>query len=157
THFRGVSTVVLKLLQILPADRAYFGEKDFQQLQVIRAMANDFHLPTEIIGCPIVRDVDGLALSSRNQYLSSDERKRALALSSCLQETRALFDAGERSVAALESRMKRILEPSVDRIDYAVVVDAVTLDPIREVHAPAVALIAAYVGSTRLIDNCQLP
>lgn len=152
THFSGVATVVLKLFQILPADKAFFGQKDFQQWRVIQRATADLNVPTEVIGCPIVRDADGLALSSRNMYLAPAERRRALAISASLMQVRQAFAGGERVVSALESVLHDGLS-SLDRIDYAVIVDAATLEPISQISTPAVALVAGYVGSTRLIDN----
>ncbi|SMP54005.1 pantothenate synthetase [Neorhodopirellula lusitana] len=154
-HFRGVTTVVMKLFQIVGPDAVFFGRKDFQQLRVIEDMTCDLNVPVRIVPCDIVRDPDGLAMSSRNRYLSADERQRALSLSRALHLVEELVSGGERSVAILESAMKSELK-ACDSVDYAVVVDAKTLQPIECVgHAGAksVALLAARLGNTRLIDN----
>lgn len=156
-HFRGVTTVVLKLLLRTAADAAYFGAKDFQQAAVIRRMVADLDVPTEIRVEPTVRDPDGLALSSRNAYLSPRERERALGLSRALGTAADLVAAGERHVATIEAAMRGALEAvGVDEIDYAVVVDADSLEPASELPPEAVALIAARVGATWLIDNQRL-
>jgi pantoate--beta-alanine ligase len=156
-HFRGVATVVLKLLQIVPADMATFGQKDYQQALVIRRMAEDLNLPIEIVVCPIVREPDGLALSSRNRYLSPVQRQQAVALSQALAEAGRLFRAGERTSATMELAMRSILSAAgIERIDYAVVADAETLTALTQIDRPAVALIACHVGPTRLIDNQRL-
>lgn len=156
-HFRGVATVVLKLFQILPATIAYFGQKDYQQLTVIKRMVEDLNVPVRVQGCPTVREADGLALSSRNRYLNSEQRQAALSLWAALQATKQHYDAGQRNVEDLEAVMAaQLLARGADRIEYARVVDAETLATIETVVAPAVALIAAYVGSTRLIDNLVL-
>ncbi len=153
-HFRGVTTVVLKLFNILPTDTAIFGQKDFQQAAVIEHMVRDLNVPVEIQVAPIVRDADGLALSSRNVYLSAEERRRALGLSRALRKVKELVDAGERDAAALNQAMSQTLaDYGIDRIDYAVVVDRHTLEPLTTLERSAVALIAAHAGSTRLIDN----
>lgn len=156
-HFRGVATIVLKLMHVLPAHVAYFGQKDFQQLAVIRAMVEDLNVPIRVVGCPTVREKDGLAMSSRNRYLSPSERASALGLSKALQCVRDSVAAGRAAVPELEADMQLILEQHVDQIQYAVIVDQQTLEPLLELsERPAVALIAAKVGSTRLIDNCLL-
>lgn len=156
-HFAGVATVVLKLLLATAADLAYFGQKDFQQLAVVRRMALDLNLPTRIVGCPIVRDADGLALSSRNVYLSADERAVAPILFRTLESCRSEVAEGERDTHMLMASMRQMLiDGGVTRVDYAVIADAEQLDVHDRVQFPAVALIAAYVGKTRLIDNCLL-
>lgn len=153
-HFRGVATVVLKLFELVPAHIACFGQKDYQQLVVIRRMVNDLMIPIEIVACPTVREVDGLAMSSRNRYLSATERQQALSLSQALTQAAQLFSDGERSAKAIASAMKQTLHRAgIDKIDYAAVADAATLAEFDKIDRPAVALIAAYVGSTRLIDN----
>ncbi|WP_149496304.1 pantoate--beta-alanine ligase [Roseiconus lacunae] len=161
SHFGGVATVVLKFFQILPGSHAFFGRKDYQQCCVIKAMVEDFKIPIEIIDCPIVREADGLAMSSRNRYLSESDRRRARCLSMALADVQTAFDGGQRNVQALTDRLRERLSgaasnQSVDRLDYAVIVDPVTLQPIDKVTTSAVALIAAHVGTTRLIDNCVL-
>lgn len=160
-HFRGVATIVLKLFHILPVTVAYFGQKDFQQLTVIRQMVADLNVPIEIEGCATVREPDGLALSSRNRYLSPDQREIALSLSRALNAVAE--QASEHAhirvtdVRQLEHTMHTMLKDAgVDRIDYARVVDRHTLEPLSQLDRPAVALIAAHVGSTRLIDNVLL-
>jgi pantoate--beta-alanine ligase len=153
-HFRGVATVVLKLFQIAPADIAVFGQKDYQQALVIRRMVEDLNLPIEIVTSPTVRETDGLALSSRNRYLSAAERKQALAISRALAEADRLHGAGERRAATIEAAMRKILAAArIEKIDYAAVADAQTLAELTEINRPAVALIACHVGTTRLIDN----
>lgn len=161
SHFRGVTTVVLKLLNILPASHAIFGRKDYQQLQVIEAMVRDLNLGIKILGGDIVREPDGLALSSRNRYLSESERRRALKLSESLQRAKDLIADGESDAQKLKSAMRDTLiggkqGEGVDQIDYAVLVDQKTLQPVESLSGPTMALIAAHVGNTRLIDNAQV-
>ncbi|HWH31825.1 MAG TPA: pantoate--beta-alanine ligase [Egibacteraceae bacterium] len=154
-HFDGVSTIVTKLFNAVGPCRAYFGEKDFQQLAVVRRMAADLNQPVEVIGCPIVRDADGLALSSRNVYLSPEQRRDALALSAALREVAGKWrgDAGWARTYLANTLGDA---PNV-RLDYAEVVDPVTLEPLEGVvRGEARALVAAYVGDTRLIDNIRL-
>ena len=161
-HFRGVSTVVLKLFHVLPATHAYFGQKDYQQLQVIRAMVRDLDVGIEIVAGETVREPDGLAMSSRNRYLDHEQRQRALRLSQALGQVRQAVEQGERDVAVLQRDLHRHLstpgEPpgGVDSIDYAVIADAEMLSPLATLDRPAVALVAAFVGGTRLIDNVLL-
>ncbi len=156
-HFRGVTTVCLKLFNIVAASKAYFGQKDFQQLQVIKTMVRDFDMDLEIVPCPIVREEDGLAMSSRNAYLSPDERKQALCLSEALEEARKLFVGCETSpskyLRVMEERIKR--EPAAV-IDYISLVHPETLEDLQMVGDAAVAVLAVYVGKTRLIDNMTL-
>lgn len=156
-HFRGVATVVTKLLLMARPDRAYFGQKDYQQLQVVRRLARDLNLPVQIVGCPIVRDSDGLALSSRNRYLTVEERGRALVLPRACRAARERFLAGARDPKELLDAVREVLasEPKV-RLDYVELVDGEDLTPISRVTRPAVLAIAAYVGTTRLIDNIVL-
>jgi pantoate--beta-alanine ligase len=156
-HFRGVATVVLKLFQLIPADVACFGQKDFQQLAVIRQMVRDLAIPIEIMACPTVREPDGLALSSRNRYLSPAERQRALALSRALGRAAELVGAGERTSDRLVEQMRSILAAAgIDKIDYVAIADPETLEAKPVVNGSTVALIAAFVGTTRLIDNRML-
>jgi len=155
-HFRGVATVVTKLFNLTRPQVAVFGEKDWQQLAVIRAMVRDLDLAVEIVGMPIVREPDGLALSSRNAYLSADERGRALALSGALLEARDAVAGGAREVAPLVARARARLEAAHARVDYVEVVDPLTLVPLRQVAPGAVMLLAAWLGRTRLIDNLVL-
>lgn len=154
THFRGVCTVVAKLFHIVTPDRAYFGQKDAQQLAVIRHMVSDLNFGIEIVGCPIIREEDGLAKSSRNTYLSQEERKAALVLSRSLKLGRELLVAGEKKaekiVAAIRGELER--EP-LARIDYVEVVDWNTLEPVETTEGAILVAIAVYIGKTRLIDN----
>ena len=156
-HFRGVATVVAKLLLMTGADRAYFGEKDYQQLQVVRRLARDLDIPVEIVGCPTVRDPDGLALSSRNVHLAPEQRRRALSLSRGLRAAQAAYADGERSGERLEALMLRELRDAGLTVDYAAVVDPETLEPLDRVGARARALVAARLGPVRLIDNVPIP
>jgi pantoate--beta-alanine ligase len=155
-HFDGVSTVVSKLFAMAGRCRAYFGEKDFQQLAVVRTMAHDLSFPVEVIGCPTVRDPDGLALSSRNVRLAPDERRAALVLHRALRAGAAAINAGQLGVPAIEAEMARLVaeEPLVD-LDYAVLVDAgdLTRSTVTGTDRPQRLLIAAQVGPVRLIDN----
>ena len=182
-HFRGVVTVVLKLLNALPVSHAYFGKKDYQQWRVIEAMARDLDVGTEIIGCETVREADGLAMSSRNRYLSNQERTRALLLSETLKYVETAYQAGETQTSILQAHMQRMLlgeniddtdavnpdavntdpvkpdTPSRHRLDtlqYATIVSAHDFTPLSIIDRPAVALIAGMVGTTRLIDNHEL-
>jgi pantoate--beta-alanine ligase len=155
-HFVGVATVVCKLFNVVRPHVALFGEKDFQQLAVIRRMVADLDMSVEILGMPIVREPDGLAMSSRNAYLSPAERSRALALSRSLNAARAQAEAGERAAAALVARARDALDAEVDRVDYVELRDAETLAPVDRLERPAVLMVAAFVGKTRLIDNLRL-
>ena len=156
-HFRGVATVVTKLFIAAEPDRAYFGQKDAAQVAVLRRMTADLRLGTEIIVCPIIRDADGLALSSRNIYLSTDERKQALTLSRAVRRVEALYTNGVRDSAALLSAAREVFsaEPAV-RIDYIELVDWSTLLPVEIAEPGTLFAVAAYVGTTRLIDNTIL-
>jgi pantoate--beta-alanine ligase len=156
-HFRGVTTVVAKIFHIVEPDLAYFGQKDAAQVAIIRRMVRDLNLPVEIVVCPIVREADGLALSSRNAYLSPQERKSALVLYRSLTELKNRFEQGERNAANLIEAGRKVLtqEPAV-RLDYFEIVDPATLDPM-ELTRPALVAVAAFVGNTRLIDNIVLP
>ncbi|NLW50378.1 MAG: pantoate--beta-alanine ligase [Candidatus Brocadiaceae bacterium] len=157
THFRGVLTVVCKLLNIAPADRAYFGRKDFQQTVVVRRMVRDLNLPSEIRILPTVRESDGLAMSSRNVYLSAEERTQALCLVHALRRARGLFESGETDADALRAAMREVLdEQPLARTDYADIVNADTLEPVRTVTRDDVAVLAVRVGGTRLIDNMPM-
>jgi len=156
-HFRGVTTIVAKLFHILEPDTAFFGHKDAAQLAVIRRMVQDLNFPVEIVACPIVREPDGLAMSSRNAYLNREERVRALVLQRSLEKVRRQFLAGERSSAKLIAAAKEVFssEPEV-RLDYFEVVDPDTLDPVGQISQKTLVAVAAYVGATRLIDNLVL-
>lgn len=154
THFRGVCTVVNKLFNIVAPDRAYFGQKDAQQLSVIRHMVRDLSMDIEIVGCPIVREEDGLAKSSRNTYLSKEERKAALILSKTIFLGQKLVEDGERSAKVLLSKMRESLatEP-LAKIDYVEAVNALTIENISELKGEVLVAMAVYIGKTRLIDN----
>ena len=153
SHFRGVATVVLKLFQMLPADEAFFGQKDYQQSLVIRQMVRDFNLPIQINVCPIIREADGLAMSSRNRYLSPQERERALALSRGLELATKLIAGGQNNAGSIIQQMTALLKAAQVEIDYVAIADRDTLEELPIVDRPAVALIAGRVGATRLIDN----
>jgi pantoate--beta-alanine ligase len=153
-HFRGVTTVVLKLLEIVQPHFAYFGRKDAQQAKLISTMARDLNLDTEIILGPIVRESDGLAMSSRNAYLTSEERIAATVLHRALAAAREELAAGERDVARLQSSIRRVLDAEpLMKIDYAEVVDVDSFEPVARVTSSSYILLAAYLGKTRLIDN----
>jgi pantoate--beta-alanine ligase len=154
-HFSGVATVVCRLLLAVPAEVAYFGAKDWQQTLVVRRMVRDLGLPVAIVVCPTVREADGLALSSRNAYLSAAERSRATALFASLERAEDAWRAGAE-VAAIEAAMRGPLVTAGMVIDYATVVDAESLQP-PQAGRPAVALVAGRLGTTRLIDNRELP
>jgi pantoate--beta-alanine ligase len=156
-HFRGVTTVVAKLFHVLEPDLAFFGQKDAAQAVIIRRMVRDLNFPVEVVVCPIVREPDGLAMSSRNAYLSPQERQSALALYRSLMAVKARSDQGECKAASLIEAGKRVLaeEPSV-RLDYLEIVDPDSLDPVSEVRQTALVAVAAFVGNTRLIDNLLL-
>ena len=155
-HFRGVCTVVLKLLALSRAEAAFFGEKDYQQLRVIQRMAQDLTLATEILGGPIVREADGLALSSRNAYLSAEERGRATALWKAIEVVRGAFNSGEHAAAHLEELAGDVLTESGLRLDYAAVRDPVELQRPQRADGESRLLLAAFLGKTRLIDNGAL-
>ncbi len=156
-HFRGVTTVVAKLFHIVKPHVAVFGEKDYQQLLTIRRMVHDLAMDVEIVGHSIVREPDGLAMSSRNVYLSPEERGEALLLSQALAEASRLVQAGERDVSTLVSAVRKILEQGTHvRIDYAELRDAETLEEMASLDRPGVLALAAYVGQARLIDNAVL-
>ncbi|MDO5399017.1 MAG: pantoate--beta-alanine ligase [bacterium] len=153
-HFKGVCTVVSKLFNIVTPDRAYFGQKDAQQLCVIRKMVKDLNFGIEIVGCPIIREPDGLAKSSRNTYLSPEERQAALCLSRSLKLGREMIDGGEKDAAKVVEAIKaEINKEALARIDYVEMVDLNSLEAIKEVKAPLLTAMAVYIGKTRLIDN----
>jgi pantoate--beta-alanine ligase len=153
-HFDGVTTVVLKLFNILPADVAFFGEKDYQQLMVIKRMVRDLDVPIEIVGCPIIREPDGLAMSSRNVYLSDEERERARCLSRSLFDAVRRVQSGERTCAELTRRIRQQIETAgPSTIEYIEIVDAETLEPLATVDRPARICLAVRIGQARLIDN----
>ena len=156
-HFRGVTTVVLKLFEIVQPRFAFFGRKDAQQARIISQMATDLNLDTNIVVCPIVRDADGLALSSRNAYLKPDDRQAAVALYRSLEAARREVESGERNPVPILAALRRVIdaEPHI-ALEYADIVDAETLDPVMNLNRPSYALIAARVGATRLIDNALI-
>jgi pantoate--beta-alanine ligase len=156
-HFRGVATVVNKLFEIVRPDCAFFGQKDAAQVAVLRKMVRDLDMDVEIVVCPIVREKDGLAMSSRNVYLSPEQRQQALVLHRALMRVQTMADRGERDTAKLVEIGKQVMaeEPGA-RLDYFAIVDADTLDPIVDVKDGALVAVAAYVGTTRLIDNTLL-
>jgi pantoate--beta-alanine ligase len=153
-HFRGVTTIVLKLLEIVQPQKAFFGRKDAQQARLIQQMARDLHLDSEIIVCPVVREPDGLALSSRNAYLRPDERRAATVLHRALDAARLAIERGECDALRLTSSIREIIgrEP-LAQMDYVELVDADTLEPVTRLRRTCLALLAARFGATRLIDN----
>ncbi len=156
-HFRGVCTVVLKLFEIVRPTTSFFGWKDAQQLLILRRMAADLNLDVEIAGCPIVREPDGLAMSSRNAYLSPEERKASLILSRCLREAEKEISAGQRSGPSLSRRLREILESEqLARVEYAEVVDMEGLRPMENLEGDVLVALAVRIGSTRLIDNTRI-
>lgn len=157
THFRGVATIVMKLFQLAPADRAYFGRKDYQQTLVVRQMVADLNVPIEVRICPTVREPDGLAMSSRNRYLSADERRRALSLSRSLEMATDLVAKGERNVENLRGRMKDEIERVGGvQLQYIAFIADGTATPVERIEGPTTVALAAMVGKTRLIDNAVL-
>ncbi len=153
-HFRGVTTVVSKLFHIVDPDQAFFGQKDAAQVAVIRRMVRDLDFAVEIVVCPIVREADGLAMSSRNAYLNSEERKQALVLYRALARVRQSIEAGETDSSKLRATAREeFRKESLVRVDYMEIVDASTLDALPEASPGALVAVAAYVGATRLIDN----
>ncbi len=156
-HFRGVCTVVNKLFNIVTPNYAFFGQKDAQQLAVIKHMVDDLNMDIKIVGCPIVREEDGLAKSSRNTYLSADERKAALILSKSIKLGNETFAQGEKDAKTIISKMSELIESEpLAKIDYVKIVDRLTMQQIETVDRPALLAIAVYIGKTRLIDNCYL-
>ena len=154
THFRGVCTVVSKLFHIAAPDKAFFGQKDAQQLAVIRRMVRDLNFDLEIVGCPIVREADGLAKSSRNTYLNPKERQAALILNRSLKKGEALIEAGETDTGRLLAAIKEsIATEPLATLDYAEAVDADSMKPVATVEGNVLFAIAVYIGKTRLIDN----
>lgn len=157
-HFRGVATIVTRLFNIVQPDRAYFGQKDAAQVAVLRHVVRDLNIPVALIVCPTVREPEGLAMSSRNRYLTAAERNRALALSGALTAASNLAESGETSAEALRAAMRKFFsgDPHL-QLDYAEVVDPKTLLPLHDISGGALVAIAASVGTTRLIDNVILP
>ncbi|WP_425396512.1 pantoate--beta-alanine ligase [Aeoliella sp.] len=157
THFAGVATVVLKLLSLVPADAAFFGQKDYQQTLVVGQMIRDLNVPTDLVVCPTVRESDGLAMSSRNAYLDEDQRQRATALSASMQLAGRMVDRGERDVATLRRAMEsHLAEVGGVDVDYIAFVRAGTVEAVETIAGETMVLIAARVGQTRLIDNMQI-
>ena len=153
-HFRGVTTVVTKLFNLAQPDRAYFGQKDAQQLAIIRRMVLDLSMGIEIVGCPIIREDDGLAKSSRNTYLNAEERQAALVLNRSLKAGKALVDAGETRACVIKSAITAEIEKEpLAKIDYVDVVDFDTITPVEKLEGSILVAIAVYIGKTRLIDN----
>jgi len=156
-HFRGVTTVVAKLFHVIEPDVAFFGQKDAAQAAIIRRMVRDLHFPVEIVVCPIVREPDGLAMSSRNAYLSPQERKSALVLYRSLKKLKEHFDRGERKAAPLIQAGAQIFaQESAVRLDYLEIVDPDALDPVEKIDNTVLVAVAAFAGATRLIDNILL-
>ena len=156
-HFRGVTTVVAKLFHVVEPDAAFFGQKDAAQVAIIRQMVRDLHLAVEIVVCPIVREPDGLAMSSRNAYLSPEQRKQALVMHRSLLSVQRLADAGERKAAKLVAAgREEFANQNSMRLDYFELVNPDTLDPVDDISSGALAAVAAFLGSTRLIDNILL-
>lgn len=156
-HFRGVCTVVTKLFNIVQPDNAYFGQKDAQQLAIIKHMVQDLNMDINVVGCPIVREEDGLAKSSRNTYLSQEERKAALILSKTVKLAKELIDAGEKDAEVVVAKMKENIETEpMAKIDYVKAVNGLTMQQQKEIKAPMLIAMAVYIGKTRLIDNMIL-
>jgi pantoate--beta-alanine ligase len=156
-HFKGVATVVLKLFNIVRPDYAFFGQKDAQQVVVLRRMAKDLNMDVEIRALPIIREPDGLAMSSRNTYLGAAERRAALVLSRSLEEARRTFEKGERAASLIRQRLLRaIASEPLAKMDYAEVVDPSSLEPVERIEGRALVALAVSIGKTRLIDNTIL-
>ncbi len=156
-HFRGVATVVAKLFNIVQPDYAFFGEKDFQQLVVIKQMVKDLNFPIKVIGCPIIREKDGLAMSSRNAYLNEEEREQALCLYKSILKVKELFEKGERNVKNLINEAESIIKSyPLAEIDYIKIVDINTMEDLDIIDRNALYALAVKIGKTRLIDNCKL-
>ncbi|WP_448521665.1 pantoate--beta-alanine ligase [Pseudothermotoga sp.] len=157
THFKGVCTVVTKLFNIVKPHRAYFGQKDAQQFRIIRRMVRDLNMDVELIECPIVREPDGLAMSSRNVYLAGEERKQALALYQSLKIAEQLYRSGERDASRIKEKMlEHFAKFDLVKVDYVEIVDEETLQPVERLEGKALVAVAAWVGKARLIDNTIL-
>jgi len=153
-HFRGVATVVLKLFNIVQPDTAYFGQKDAQQTRIIQQLVTDLNVPVRIVICPVVREPDGLALSSRNQYLDADQRRRATALYQTLQDAEQQIRSGEKNAVAISAKMRARIEATPGaKLDYAAIVDADSLKPVDQIQGGVLIALAVWFGATRLIDN----
>ena len=156
-HFRGVCTVVYKLFNIVTPDKAFFGQKDAQQLAIIRRMVLDLSMGIEIVGCPIIREADGLAKSSRNTYLSAEERKAALVLSRAVKLGQELVRNGEKNADVIVNAMRALIQQEpLARIDYVSAVDGLTMLPVHEINGGELIAMAVYIGKTRLIDNISV-
>lgn len=156
-HFRGVTTVVTKLFNIVQPDMAFFGQKDAQQLAVLKKMAQQLNMPVTIVGCPIVREHDGLAMSSRNKYLNPEERQQALCLSEAIKTAEQMFSDGTRNASEIIKYMSQtIADFPAAKIDYISIVDNELLQPVEIIEKPALTALAVYIGQTRLIDNVVL-
>lgn len=156
-HFSGVCTVVSKLINIVTPDRAYFGQKDAQQLAVIKRMVRDLNFDITIVGCPIVREADGLALSSRNTYLNAEERKAALILNKSLTIGKEMIEAGEKDVEKVREAITKSLQTEpLAKIDYVEIVNSENMEPMEQINSSVLVAIAVYIGKTRLIDNVML-
>jgi pantoate--beta-alanine ligase len=156
-HFKGVATVVAKLFNIVCPDNAYFGKKDFQQLKVIQRMVKDLNFPVNVVGCPVVREPDGLAMSSRNKYLSDEERESALNISKALFEAKRMFEDGITDPNLIKERVRQIISQAkhLKEIQYIEIVDSDTLKPVDKLKKSDVLAVAVYIGNTRLIDNIE--
>jgi len=156
-HFKGVATVVAKLFNIVCPDNAYFGKKDFQQLKVIQRMVKDLNFPVNVVGCPIVREPDGLAMSSRNKYLSDEERESALYISKALFEAKRMFEDGITDANLIKEGVRQIISQAkhLKEIQYVEIVDSNTLKPVDKIKKSDVLAVAVYIGNTRLIDNIE--
>jgi pantoate--beta-alanine ligase len=155
-HFRGVCTIVAKLLNIVQPDFMVLGEKDAQQLRVLRRMVRDMNFPVTIIAAPTIREADGLAMSSRNKYLTPDERKEAACLFRSLEKAKALFAAGERDAGKIKAAVRAVIEVTSGRVEYIEIVDDETLQPVRTLEKPALIALAVKFSGARLIDNTVL-
>ena len=155
-HFKGVTTVVLKLLNIVQPHNSYFGWKDAQQALIIKRMVRDLSVPVNVNICPIVREPDGLAMSSRNSYLSPEEREKALVLWQALQAAKKKIDGGERDSGLLKREMRKIIEPKASKIDYISIADINTLEEVEEIKGEILIALAVFIGSIRLIDNIRV-
>jgi pantoate--beta-alanine ligase len=156
-HFRGVATVVLKLFNLVQPDRAYFGQKDAQQARIVRQMVRDLEVPVDVVVCPIVREPDGLALSSRNRYLDSRQREQSTVLSRALNQVSSLFRAGQRQASVLLGEIDKVMASAPDaKLEHAAIVDPDTLQPVQRIDKAALVVMAVCFGTTRLIDNVLL-
>lgn len=153
-HFRGVATIVAKLFNAVPSNKAYFGQKDYQQVQVIKQMVNDLNIPLQVVVCPIVREKDGLAMSSRNQYLNPEERKSATCLYEALKIAKAMIGRGVKDACKIKTEIRNIIESNLlARVDYIEIVDAENLEPVKKIEGKITIALAVFIGKTRLIDN----